>query len=131
MRTCSRPCRVRPLRYLPTEQDANGTLSTEARLRHFFSLAWVQRGTPELLFIKRAVRETDQWSSHVAFPGGRHDEEDESGLYTAMRETWEEVGMDLAEKDFLQVGHLEDREVTTSLGKRLLMILSPYGTSPV
>lgn len=74
------------------------------------------------------MRENDQWSSHVAFPGGRRDEEDESGLYTAMRETWEEVGIDLAEKEFLQVGHLEDREITSSLGKRLLMILSPYGT---
>ncbi|WFD00392.1 hypothetical protein MYAM1_003141 [Malassezia yamatoensis] len=114
--------------YFPsmTQQDANGTLSIEARLRHFFSLPWVQRGTAELLFIKRAVRENDQWSSHVAFPGGRRDEEDESGLYTAMRETWEEVGLDLAEKEFLQVGHLEDREITSSLGKRLLMILSPY-----
>ncbi|CCU99076.1 unnamed protein product [Malassezia sympodialis ATCC 42132] len=108
------------------QQDANGTMSTEARLRHFFTLPWVQSGTPELLFIKRAVRVNDNWSSHVAFPGGRRDEEDENGLFTAMRETWEEVGIDLAEKDFLHVGHLEDREITSSLGKRLLMILSPY-----
>ena len=97
------------------------------RLRQFFSLQWVQRGTAELLFIKRADRQGDKWSSHVAFPGGRRDEDDEDGLYTAMRETWEEVGIDLAEKEFLHVGHLEDREITSSLGKRLLMILSPYG----
>lgn len=108
------------------QQDANGKMGIEARLRQFFALPWVQRGTPELLFIKRAVRANDNWSSHVAFPGGRCDEEDESGLYTAMRETWEEVGMDLAEKEFLHVGHLEDREITSNLGKRLLMILSPY-----
>jgi 8-oxo-dGTP pyrophosphatase MutT (NUDIX family) len=44
-----------------------------------------------------------------------------------MRETWEEVGLDLAERDYLYVGQLDDREITTSLGKRLLMILSPHG----
>lgn len=43
-----------------------------------------------------------------------------------MRETWEEVGIDLAEKEFSCVGQLDDREITTSLGKRLLMVLSPY-----
>ncbi len=44
-----------------------------------------------------------------------------------MRQTWEEIGIDLAEKDFMLVGQLDDREITTSLGKRLLMILSPFG----
>jgi 8-oxo-dGTP pyrophosphatase MutT (NUDIX family) len=46
-----------------------------------------------------------------------------------MRETWEEVGLDLAERDYVYVGQLDDREITTSLGKRLLMILSPHGPS--
>jgi len=44
----------------------------------------------------------------------------------ALRQTWEEIGIDLAEKDYIEVGQMDDREVTTSLGKRLLMILSPY-----
>lgn len=43
-----------------------------------------------------------------------------------MRQTWEEIGLDLAEKHFLCVGQLDDREITTSLGKRLLMVLSPF-----
>ena len=47
-----------------------------------------------------------------------------------MRQTWEEIGLDLAEKDFTCIGQLDDREITTSLGKRLLMILSPFGKSP-
>lgn len=93
----------------------------------FFSQPWVSRGTPELLFIKRSSRPSDSWSSHVAFPGGRREPSDENGLYTAMRETWEEVGIDLAEDCFLNVGALDDREITTSLGKRLLMVLSPHG----
>lgn len=44
----------------------------------------------------------------------------------AMRQTWEEIGIDLAEKDYTCIGQLDDREITTSLGKRLLMILTPF-----
>lgn len=43
-----------------------------------------------------------------------------------MRQTWEEIGLDLAERHYTCVGQLDDREITTSLGKRLLMILSPF-----
>lgn len=43
-----------------------------------------------------------------------------------MRQTWEEIGLDLAESAYLPIGQLDDREITTSLGKRLLMILSPF-----
>jgi 8-oxo-dGTP pyrophosphatase MutT (NUDIX family) len=90
----------------------------------------VKNGTPEILYIKRASRSSDRWSSHIAFPGGRQEADDENNLYTAMRETWEEVGIDLAEKkDYLEIGQLDDREITTSLGKRLLMVLSPFGKS--
>jgi len=40
-----------------------------------------------------------------------------------------EVGLDLAERDWISIGQLDDREITSSLGKRLLMILSPFGSS--
>lgn len=43
-----------------------------------------------------------------------------------MRQTWEEIGLDLAEQAYTCIGQLDDREITTSLGKRLLMILSPF-----
>ena len=52
--------------------------------------------------------------------------DDEGGLYTAMRQTWEEINIDLAESCYTCIGQLDDREITTSLGKRLLMILSPF-----
>ena len=50
-----------------------------------------------VLLIRRAERVGDPWSGHMAFPGGRRDREDPDLLATALRETREEVGLDLAE----------------------------------
>jgi 8-oxo-dGTP pyrophosphatase MutT (NUDIX family) len=50
----------------------------------------------ELLLIKRAVRETDPWSGQMALPGGRRGPEDADLLDTALRETAEETGVDVA-----------------------------------
>lgn len=51
---------------------------------------------PELLLIRRAEREGDPWSGHVALPGGREQAEDAGPAQTAARETREEVGIDVA-----------------------------------
>ncbi|HVP18933.1 MAG TPA: CoA pyrophosphatase [Spirochaetia bacterium] len=51
----------------------------------------------EILFIKRAEREGDPWSGHLAFPGGRAEKEDATLLDLAMREAAEEVGIDARE----------------------------------
>ena len=51
----------------------------------------------EVLLIKRARREGDPWSGHMALPGGRRDPADPSLLHTAVRETREETGVDLDE----------------------------------
>ena len=48
----------------------------------------------EVLLIRRAEREGDPWSGHMAFPGG-HIEAGESPLEAAIRETEEEVGLSL------------------------------------
>jgi 8-oxo-dGTP pyrophosphatase MutT (NUDIX family) len=50
----------------------------------------------ELLLIKRARSERDPWSGHMALPGGRRDPGDDSLQATAVRETREETGLDLA-----------------------------------
>ena len=49
----------------------------------------------EVLFIKRAAREGDPWSGQIALPGGRFDATDASLEHTAIRETLEEVQLDL------------------------------------
>jgi 8-oxo-dGTP pyrophosphatase MutT (NUDIX family) len=54
------------------------------------------RCAAELLLIRRATREGDPWSGHVALPGGRADPADRDTVHTATRETHEEVGIDLA-----------------------------------
>jgi 8-oxo-dGTP pyrophosphatase MutT (NUDIX family) len=49
----------------------------------------------ELLFIVRAERPGDPWSGDVAFPGGVRHASDRDSVETAMREAWEEVGLQL------------------------------------
>ncbi|RIA83001.1 hypothetical protein C1645_787234 [Glomus cerebriforme] len=63
----------------------------------------------------------------MAFPGGKRDSNDFDDLDTAERETFEEVGLDLGNhKLFMCVGALDDREITSTFGKNLLMVLCPF-----
>ena len=62
---------------------------------------------PELLMIKRAEAEGDPWSGHIACPGGRMEPGDHDLEQTAIRETWEETGVDLA-RDGKVLGTLDD-----------------------
>ena len=48
-----------------------------------------------LLMIRRAQREGDPWSGHMAFPGGRRDPDDIDDRFCAIRETREEIALDL------------------------------------
>lgn len=61
----------------------------------------------ELLFIRRAEFAGDPWSGQVAFPGGRHEPQDHSLVETAIRETHEELALDLALHGRL-IGSLDD-----------------------
>ena len=61
----------------------------------------------ELLLIKRSEREDDPWSGHVALPGGRFDPSDATLQDTAVRETREETGIDIA-RDGLVLGMLDE-----------------------
>jgi 8-oxo-dGTP pyrophosphatase MutT (NUDIX family) len=53
------------------------------------------RRSPSVLLIKRAEREGDPWSGQIAFPGGKMQSGDKTAKDTAIRETLEEVGVDL------------------------------------
>ena len=59
-----------------------------------------QRAT-EVLFIERAKRRGDPWSGHMAFPGGHREPEDADLRAAAVRETWEEVGLDISAASLL------------------------------
>ncbi|MDD2581780.1 MAG: CoA pyrophosphatase [Desulfuromonadaceae bacterium] len=59
----------------------------------------------EILFIQRATHDLDPWSGHIAFPGGKL-EEGELECQAALRETHEEVGIDLGQARYL--GRLAD-----------------------
>jgi 8-oxo-dGTP pyrophosphatase MutT (NUDIX family) len=58
---------------------------------------------PEALFIHRAERVGDTWSGQFAFPGGRREPSDPHLRATAIRETREEIGVDLTDAEPLGV----------------------------
>lgn len=60
----------------------------------------------ETLFIHRAVRAGDRWSGQIAFPGGRREPTDPDLITTAIRETLEEIGVDLTQAE--RLGVLDD-----------------------
>ena len=64
----------------------------------FASVALIvrDRRLPSVLLIRRAERTGDPWSGQVAFPGGKKQEGDLTARDTAVRETMEEVGIDLS-----------------------------------
>jgi 8-oxo-dGTP pyrophosphatase MutT (NUDIX family) len=59
-----------------------------------------------ILLIRRADRPGDPWSGHMALPGGRREPEDPDLLATVVRETREEVGIELVAGQLL--GGLDD-----------------------
>lgn len=78
---------------------------------------------PELFFIRRAEHPADPWSGHIAFPGGRRDPGDATLLATAIRETREEVGIDLSPGDL--VARLPDVPAF-SRSKRGQLVVTPF-----
>lgn len=79
----------------------------------------------ELLFIQRAVHERDPWSGQIGFPGGRAEETDGDLLYTAARETREELGLDLLGPATRSLGPLDQLQARARR-RVLAMAITPF-----
>lgn len=103
-------------------------LSVEDRLNAFFAQEWVKHGDPEILFIKRAANKNDRWTGHIAFPGGRRDPSDQDDRDAAIRETWEEVGIDLKEESGYAIpsGNLTQTLISANWGATPVLTFCPY-----
>lgn len=64
-----------------------------------------KRGAPHVLFTKRS-KEVAEHKGEISFPGGAYDPEDETILQTALRESREELGLNVNELEIL--GELDD-----------------------
>lgn len=76
-----------------------------------------------MLFIKRPENERDPFSGHMAFPGGRMEQEDRGKDETAVRETIEEVGVDVHKSGRI-LGSLDD--VIPNNPRARNYIVTPY-----
>lgn len=77
----------------------------------------------EMLFIKRAEKQGDPWSGHMAFPGGHREPSDQDLRAAAERETLEEIGLDLTNAEYL--GAL-DHQRAMPRGRLLNMLIAPH-----
>ncbi len=83
----------------------------------------------EVLLGERTKREGDPWSGQIGLPGGRHRAEDPTMLATAVRETKEEVGIDLEGRAEI-LGHMPPR----APGNKPEILVVPYvalATAPI
>lgn len=76
----------------------------------------------DILLIRRAVRVEDPWSGHIGLPGGRHEPGDAGLLETAVRETREEIGVNLSSDALL--GTLPD--LAPSMPSRPPLVIRPF-----
>ncbi|HEV7990917.1 MAG TPA: CoA pyrophosphatase [Gemmatimonadaceae bacterium] len=107
-RLAAHPLVVRLIRSLAENPARTVTLDEPARLAAILlALRARADGEPELLMIKRAEAEGDPWSGHIACPGGRMEPGDHDLSVTAVRETLEETGVDIA-RDGRLLGQLDD-----------------------
>ncbi|HWU42532.1 MAG TPA: CoA pyrophosphatase [Bdellovibrio sp.] len=95
-------------------------------LKQYACVAIILRGplhNLEVGYIQRAFNERDRWSGHIAFPGGKKEDSDFSDLGAALRETFEEVGIDLLPEE--NMGRLNDIQARKH-GTKLEFFVRPF-----
>jgi ADP-ribose pyrophosphatase YjhB (NUDIX family) len=100
-----------------------GTNTRQAAVAVILRPAPDRDNATDILFIKRAEKEGDPWSGHMAFPGGHKEESDEDLRAASMRETFEEIGLDLSPAEYL--GAL-DQQRAMPRGRTLNMLIAPH-----
>ncbi len=78
-------------------------------LQKYACVAIILRGPVDNLeigYIQRALNDSDRWAGQIAFPGGKKEDSDFSDLGAALRETFEEIGIDLLPEELM--GRLND-----------------------
>ncbi len=83
----------------------------------------------DVLLGQRARRQGDPWSGQVSFPGGHHHKEDPSILETALRETREEVNLDLRGRAEV-LGHMAPRS-PGNVPEMLVVPFVAFATAPL
>ena len=82
------------------------------------AVAAVLSGDLEFLLMRRAEIKGDPWSGHMSFPGGRVEPTDSTPLDTAIRETMEELALDLTGVEIM--GELDS--ISTPMGLTALVV---------
>jgi len=85
---------------------------------------FLRDGTWHLLFIRRTYNQHDRHRGQVAFPGGRLNPEDAGPEQGALREAWEETGLD--PKDVTVLGRLRDMLTVTNYCVTPIIGVIPY-----
>jgi 8-oxo-dGTP pyrophosphatase MutT (NUDIX family) len=81
---------------LAAEAPGEAAAAPERRRAAVAALLHDEPAGPRVLLMKRALRDGDPWSGHISLPGGGYHASDATLLATAIRETHEELGIDLA-----------------------------------
>ena len=118
MFTCSLNDLIFKLRDFPVHVESESNDSQHAAV----SLIVVETESGlQLLLIQKAQRKGDLWSGLMAFPGGHRETKDKTLLDTSIRETREEVGIELyADMCVAQLSRC------APLQRRLPLLVTPY-----
>lgn len=115
---------IEKLEILLSERSANQIIR-EGDYVHAAVMMILKQNNPgySLLFIKRPDNVRDPFSGHMAFPGGRMEKDDNSKLDTAVRETYEEVGININRSAHI-LGALDD--VNPNNPRARNYVVTPY-----